>query len=251
MLSVAPRSPLDATSFDAAEYAGSGVLALRGFFDRSESAALQGAWDGLKRQLAAREGLDRSARFITGMLPGALGELYRHPRLVDLAVRVLGGDVCLYMNRILVKDEHWGGAVSVHQDVPYFTGGQQKLSIFAPLRPTAADAGNGGLKFVVGSHRYGALARGTVDRSQFETMEDFAPSLDVGDIVMMNFLTWHYSEKAVVPDERPLMQIVYQPAGDGSYGGPKIGVDRPTLVAGEWKTRHFAEWERGVTPDAR
>jgi hypothetical protein len=47
------------------------------------------------------------------------------------------------------------------------------------------------------------------------------------------------------------MQIVYQPANDGSFGGSKLGVTDPILVHGDWKTRHFTEWNRGVIADAR
>jgi hypothetical protein len=245
-----PR-PAATGAFDAAAYASDGVVVVPSFFECADADALRDGWQRLAAEDVAQQGLERSARFLLGTLPGPIGRLYAHPRLVALATSVLGRDVGLYMNRILIKDQTWGGAVAIHQDMPYFTGGQDKLSIFVPLRPTAAHNGNGGLAFVRGSHRYGALSRGTVDRTQFEPMEDVAPSLEVGDIVAMNFLTWHYSENAVVADERPLMQIVYQPATDGSYGGPKLGVVQPTLVAGEWKTRHFAEWNRGVQPDGQ
>jgi hypothetical protein len=237
-------------SIDRAAYAEDGVLVLPAFFNSADTAGLKQAWRDVKAGMAA-EGLERNARFVIGVLPGVLGRLYRHPQLVELATSILGRDVALYMNRILVKDEHWGGPVAIHQDMPYFHGGQQKLSIFVPLSPTQADGGNGGLKFVAGSHKYGSLERGTVDRSCFRFMPDIAPSLETGDIVMMDFLTWHYSETPVVQDERPLMQIVYQPSSDGSFGGTKIGVPEPTLVHGDWQTSHFTEWSRGVTPDAR
>jgi hypothetical protein len=238
------------TEEDLREFDDSGVLVLRSFFDTSESAALRTAWGALKRDVEERQVLERSARFALGVLPVPIGDIYHHPRMVDLAVRLLGADVALYMNRLLLKDEHWSGAVAIHQDMPYFTGGQEKVSIFVPLSRTAAEGGNGGLKFVLGSHRYGGLGRGTVNRSQFEPMADIAPTLEVGDIVVMNFLTWHYSEDAVVPDDRPLLQIVFQPSSDGSYGGAKLGVPEPVLVTGGWKTRHFAEWGVGMTPDS-
>ncbi|MCU1390645.1 MAG: hypothetical protein JWL72_3983, partial [Ilumatobacteraceae bacterium] len=159
-------------------------------------------------------------------------------------------DVALYMNRVLIKDEHWTGAISIHQDMPYFNGGQRKVSIFVPLERTQADGGNGGLKFVVGSHRYGNLERGTINLADFEPMPVLAPDLDVGDVVVMDFLTWHYSETPATPSERPLLQLAYQAADDGSYGGELFGVAAPTLVAGSWRTRHFAQCRKGVIPDA-
>jgi len=66
----------------------------------------------------------------------------------------------------------------------------------------------------------------------------------------MDFLTWHYSEDAAVPEDRPLMQITYQPSSDGSYGGPTLGVPKPTLVSGRWITEYFAAWGECTSPDA-
>ena len=119
-----------------------------------------------------------------------------------------------------------------------------------PITPTAAKNGNGGLIFLKGSHKYGNLQRGTIRREMFPAMEELAPDLEVGDIVLMDFLTWHYSGEAVVPGDRPLMQIAYQPSSDGSYVGPKAGVPKPTLVSGRWMTEHFAAWGESTIPDA-
>jgi hypothetical protein len=234
---------------DQEQYDDTGVVVLPRFLDTTSAAALEKTWHSLKHDFAAAS-LERNARFLFGSLPDPIGQVYAYPPLVSLARSLVGPDVALYMNRILLKDEHWGGAVAIHQDMPYFNGGHNKVSIFVPLTPTRAQGGNGGLVFIAGSHKYGNLQRGTIDRAAFEPMEEIGPDLQVGDIVVMNFFTWHYSEDAVVHEDRPLLQIVYQSADDGSFGGSKLGVPQPTLVCGEWKTRHFAEWGRGVIPDA-
>jgi hypothetical protein len=229
-----------------ADYEEQGVLHLRGFFDPGDTESLRSMWKTLSANLKAGAGLERESRFVFGVLPPPIGDIYRHPKLVDLATFLLGPDVALYMNRILLKDRSWNGAVEVHQDMPYFNGGLEKVSVFVPLQAIQADGGNGGLKYVVGSHKYGNLQRGTIDRTQFPPMPEFAPSVDVGDIVVMNFLTWHYSDAAVTPDDRPLLQIVYQPSSDGSHGSVKLGMSGPTLVAGTWRTTYHAEWNRGL-----
>ena len=118
-----------------------------------------------------------------------------------------------------------------------------------PLTRTVARNGNGGLIFLKGSHKYGNLQRGTIRREMFPAMEELAPDLEVGDIVLVDFLTWHYSEDAVIPGDRPLIQIVYQPSSDGSYVGPRFGVPKPTLVSGRWMTEHFAVWGESTIPD--
>lgn len=80
-------------------------------------------------------------------------------------------------------------------------------------------------------------------------MDELAPALDPGDVVFMDFLTWHYSEQAAIAEDRPMLQITYQPSSDRSYGGPDIGVPEPTLVSGQWRTRHFVAKGESTTPD--
>jgi len=232
------------------QYATDGVSVIRGFFEPAFVESLDCGWQTLKRQIA--EGTQaRNARFVPGSLPEPLDSVYRHPNLVKTVQRILGTeDVALYMNRVLLKDREWNGAVAIHQDMPYFSGGLNKVSVFVPLTPTAARNGNGGLIFLKGSHKYGNLQRGTIRREVFPAMDELAPDLDVGDIVLMDFLTWHYSEDAVIPGDRPLMQLAYQPSSDGSYIGPTAGVPKPTLVSGRWLTEHFAVWGESTTPDA-
>ena len=193
---------------------------------------LSEGWAKLKTRIAVGD-LVREDRFVSGdlhpleCLPGNL-------MITDLVKSILGTqDVALYFYRLLLKDAAWWGEVALHQDMPYFHGGLQKVSVFVPLVPVYGR--NGGLVFVKGSHKYGNLNRGTIDRSKFEPMDDLAPDLEVGDIVLMDFLTWHYSEKTKGPmPERPLMQITYQPATDGSFCGA------PELISGKWQTQYFS-----------
>ena len=239
------------TANERTDYDARGVVHLPSFFEPGDVANLRSMWTpfkaSLEQQGAANE---RNARFIYGVLPDPIGAICRHPKLIALATSILGPDVALYMNRLLLKDAAWKGSVTIHQDMPYYHGGVEKLSIFVPLQPCQADDGNGGLKYVVGSHKYGNLQRGAIDLPQWPPMEIVGPSADVGDITVMNFLTWHYSEEAVRADDRPLLQIVYQPSTDGSFASERFGVAQATLVSGAWRTAHFTEWNRGIIPDA-
>lgn len=225
-----------------------GVLLIPNFFDQWEATQMEADWDRLA-QMGAQAGLKRSDRYMFGVLPGMIGGIYRHPKLIALARAFCGDDVCLYLNRILLKDAGWNGPVAMHQDMPYNIGGHRKFSLFVPLKPVQADGGNGGLKYVLGSHRYGNLGPGVIDRRQFPPMPDFAPDMSVGDILLMSYFTWHWSEAAPVPAPRPLLQITYQPADDGSFSGIAWGVPEPTLVRGEWRTKYFAELHRGIIPN--
>jgi ectoine hydroxylase-related dioxygenase (phytanoyl-CoA dioxygenase family) len=193
----------------------------------------------------------RTARFVDGSnaYPDEIYALYKDPALIQIAAMLLGtSNICLYMNRILMKDDGWDGDVAIHQDAPYFSGSLEKVTIFVPLVPTGR--ARGGLIFVKGSHKYGGMPRGAIRREVFAPMEDFAPELELGDVIPMNHLTWHYSERSTEPTERPLLQIIYQSAADGSYATKTHGVAEPTLICGSWQTRHFAPLIGSVTPDA-
>ena len=235
---------------DLIQYRTDGVSIWRQCFPSPIVDSLKKGWEELKGQIAHGT-IQRSARFVVGSLPEPLATVYRNDNLIRVAQTILDTEnVALYMNRILLKDTEWSGAVAIHQDMPYFSGGLDKVSIFVPLTKTFARNGNGGLIFLKGSHKYGNLQRGVIRRELFPPMEELAPDLDVGDVVLMDFLVWHFSEDAPDPADRPLMQIVYQPSSDGSYGGDKVGVPAPTLVSGRWMTQYFAVCGESTIPHA-
>lgn len=140
--------------------------------------------------------------------------LLRHESLVRIATSVLGPNVCGSGWRILAKDRHFQGDVHVHQDWPYNSGDTRKLSIFVPL--TRVNQANGGLFFIEESHFYGPVSMGPIDRSRFPPLAEACPDVDVGDIILCDFLTWHYSMKAENDHERIMVQLNYQPASDSS-----------------------------------
>jgi Phytanoyl-CoA dioxygenase (PhyH) len=221
-----------------------GVLVIRQLFDADFVEVITGAWNDLAEQVRAGKAMKRSRRFVLGSLPSPLGDIYRHPGLLALASQILGFNLALYMNRVLLKDETWREEVKLHSDMPYYNGSPQKITFFVPLAPTQAC--NGGLIFVKGSHHYGYLSRGEIDRSSFGGMDDLRPDLVPGDVVVMNPFTWHCSEPTSATSERPILQIVLQSATDGSFGGEDLGVCKPTIAQGEWQTVCFSQVGKGV-----
>jgi hypothetical protein len=242
--------PLENMKIYREQYATDGVIVARRIFSSSICRSLELGWETLREKIQ-HGAIARNARFVQGPLPEPLACMCRHESLVTSVQTLLGtNNIALYMNRILLKDAKWSGAVAIHQDMPYFSGGLDKVSVFVPLTPTAARNGNGGLIFVKGSHKFGNLQRGTIRRDNFPPLEELGPDLDVGDVVFVNFLTWHYSDDAVNPADRPLIQIAYQPSSDGSYGGATLGVPEPLLISGQWETTSFAAWGESTIPDA-
>lgn len=220
-----------------------GFLIVHNFFDVHQTELLHQYWKEASSTIkSGGEYLQRLDRFSLGVLSGSLGGLYSNERLVSAAQSLLAdNDIALYGNRMLLKDERWNGGVETHQDITSFHGGLRKLSAFVPLQSHIHETG--GLKVIKGSHRYGNLGiQGTIFPEEFPEMEIVVPSLEVGDMLFMDFLTWHYSEAALVERDRPLMQIIYQSASDGSY----YQLAEPTLVAGHWRTKYFISHGHGI-----
>jgi hypothetical protein len=143
--------------------------------------------------------------------------LIHNEDLIRIATSVLGPDVCAAGWRILVKDKHYQKAVQIHQDWPYNKGDTRKLSMFLCLTPMSL--ANGGLIFLEESHFYGPQSMGPLDPSRYPAMDELCPDVEVGDLLLCDFLTWHYSLPPENDEERIMVQLNYQPASDasGSY----------------------------------
>jgi hypothetical protein len=140
--------------------------------------------------------------------------LVRQPELISLATAFLGPDVCARGWRILAKDKHFSKAIHIHQDWPYNPGDTRKLTLFVPLTPV--NKANSALIFLEKSHLLGPVSRGPLDPSRFPPMNEVQFNIDVGDLLLCDFLTWHYSDAPENEDERLMIQLNYQPASDPS-----------------------------------
>jgi hypothetical protein len=164
-----------------------------------------------------------------------INTLYKNPKLVAIAQACLGNDLCHYLSRLLVKDETATLPIECHQDWPYYTGDSQKLAIMVPL--TEHSESNGKLYFISGSHKFGPLARGRINYERFPDLPRIGPDLQVGDVLLHHFLTWHYSVPSQTGEDRAILQIVYQPSTDPTS---------KTVVSGEIKNPYSAYGVAGV-----
>ncbi|MCB9897473.1 MAG: phytanoyl-CoA dioxygenase family protein [Planctomycetes bacterium] len=225
------RAAVDRASFDE-----QGFLVLRDWIPSDLRRRLREGWEW-----SAAFPRTRGDRFVENVAD-VFSELVRHEVLLDAARPLLGEDLAIYFSRLMVKDETWSGAVPPHQESPYFHGGLRKLMVFVPLAPM--NRVNGGLFVVPGSHRFGALGRVNdheIDLAAFPGMHQHHVDMDLGDVLVFDYLLWHGSEEAIEPRSRPLFHVVYQPSSDGShYGG------RPELACGRWLTDRFLPFHHGV-----
>lgn len=158
---------------------------------------------------------NRAGQFAAGMSRDWADAVVRSPALLDMIEAALGPDLCLFEWRVLMKDHHFNGPISVHQDWPYYGGGSaHKVNAFIPL--TRVGRANGGLIFNEGSHHYGVLERGAIDAEAFPELPEVLPELEVGDVLLADFLTWHCSVPAEVAEERIMIQAIYQSSHDPS-----------------------------------
>lgn len=226
-----------------------GFLVVKDVFTPAQMSELLDCWHDLKAAIhAGTSPLRRNARFVYGTLPAPLGQLYAHPSLLSRLHPLLGPDIAVYYNRLLVKDDEWNGAVAAHQDMPYFHGSIRKYAVFVPL--TRFDKASGGLYMLAGSHKMGFLGQGgTIDWQSYPQFPPVEAVLSPGDICIMDFLTWHFSEDALEAGERPVMQMVYQSADDGSHFGADFGTPSPLLACGQWRTEHFCRLGQHISPD--
>jgi hypothetical protein len=88
------------------------------------------------------------------------------------------------------------------------------------------------MAFYPGTHQLGYLGdAGEIDPDILDSdWPVISPSLEVGDVALMNSLTWHRSGPHVSGPDRVMADIIYQPASDPS------GV---ALLRGEWRTEIF------------
>lgn len=232
-----PRSLAD--GFDAQVYAEDGFYIARRFLNDAEVDDMRDGWEAAKASLRGepRAGcrMQRNHLYLFGDMPPVFEQLCEHPRILDAVTSVLGPNVALYMHRLLVKDAHFNAGVHLHQDYPYFNGGPKKVAVFVMLGK--CDINNGSVGYVKGSHKLGIRTRDTIDIAEHPDLEIVMPTMSFGDVAFMDFLTWHYSGAGSMLDERPAMQLVFQPADDGSYN--ELTLPGPRLVCGAWQTDKF------------
>lgn len=212
-------------SWDTEELKAKGLQVLPSFFPDDVKADLARRAEEVKQGVADGS-LQRHNQFATGLEPAWFSMFFQDRRLLDLITGLLGPDLCCTTWRVLMKDAHFNGPISVHQDWAYFGGDTRKLNVFVPL--TEVNRGNGAIVFYEQSHQFGPVERGAIDVARYPYLKESCPDLEVGDILVADFLTWHSSVPATSAKERIMLQLVYQPSSDASS---------KHLVAGEMRNR--------------
>lgn len=139
---------------------------------------------------------DRNSKHLTEVRisdGNPLLELLYEKDFLNLGGELFPGGVGIYNIRIVKKDATDVSPVFLHQDVGYQYGSFDRYSFFIPLSRCSKE--NGGLTFVPGSHKFGYLGDvGAIKDSLIpDELKVITPTVNVGDIVIMNSFVWHRS----------------------------------------------------------
>jgi len=234
-------------------FTASQFLIFKNLLSEGEASELQGAFQEFKNnQLGDSLARQKNTRFTFGLMPGVLGEVYKHEKIVSVIREILGRDLALYFNRLMIKDPDAPDSVTPHQDMPYFHGSVNKVTVFVFLSGNHKD--DGGMVFVPNSTRFGLLPRGNLNLAQLPKSPYVSPELGPRDVVFSDFFTWHWSWPQKNKMDRPIIQLAYQESSDGSWEDKFMR--GPVLVSGQWKTNNFVSAKEAAavetcnTPDA-
>ncbi len=164
MAATAP-TPVDdlVTEDDIAAFHRDGVLIVRGLFTPDEVDLIE---RGIERNLADPGPMfkvasqpDDPGRFVEDFCNWSRIEEFRRvafeSRAADVAAAIMGSDVRLFHDHMLVKEPGTRQETPWHQDQPYYNvDGFNNCSLWAPVDPVAAEST---LEFIAGSHREGWL----------------------------------------------------------------------------------------------
>lgn len=209
---------MDADKIDPKNFKKTGIAVVRGAVPAAQMQVWTEIWDDHRRQaLGASRTLENVHNPVEiKKLPEELLDISRSPHITEKLKPVFGENIGLFHKRFVVKDASSKGAVILHQDSGYHVGSFEKASVFMALKPVSES--NGAMYLYPGTHQFGYLGdAGAINKDVLpDNWPVVTPSLEPGDFMLMNSLTWHGSVPFVEGDERVMTDFIYQPASDPS-----------------------------------
>lgn len=237
-----------------------GFLLLEGCFTAAELAALRGNLPALLGGRGERTILERTGEAVRSVYglhadDRAFALLARHPRLVEPARRLLGGDVYVYQSKLNTKAPFVGEVWDWHQDYIFW---RNEDGMPAPRVVTAAvflddvTEFNGPIVVLPGSHREGVLPcaghdepadgpfwlshlsarlKYSVDRRVLAELSRrcglYAPKAGAGAVLLFDANLVHASAPNISPFSRALMLYTYNHVDNAP---PRQRLTRPEFL---------------------
>ena len=166
--------------------------------------------------------------------------LAKDPRLVNIIDQLFGEKIkkyYLYRSTSIYKNSEITKPTVWHQDMVYWKGKPNKMTIWIPLNKTTEQTGS--MHYIPGSHKklYEKILRDGHSRKDIkgywqlanEKIKDeskkVTAELEKGDMVIHSACTMHGSSKNILAQERYALIFTYQPSTDLSHhrsGAPEL-----------------------------
>lgn len=153
----------------------------------------------------------------------ALDRLVRSPHVLDIVEQLLGPNISLYHCKLLMKAAREGTVTPWHQDYSYWEmDGNRPLQLNCMVAIDDADAENGCIQFVPGSHRQGLLPHDRDSRpfgrylpGYFQPRPDAVPlAMPAGSGVFFGPLVIHGSDANRSAKDRRAVTTAYNVTGN-------------------------------------
>ena len=175
-----------------------------------------------------------------------LADLVRHPRILDAVDDLYGPDLLCWTTNFFIKEKASPAFVSWHQDSTYW-GLSQPDAVTAWVAFTPANAGNGAMEVIPGSHKldqiphretfaeHNLLTRGPEIAIKVDQSKAVRLDLEPGEISLHHVRLVHGSLPNRSDDRRIGFAIRYIP----THVRQLFGDDSASLVRGEDRYGHF------------
>jgi non-haem Fe2+, alpha-ketoglutarate-dependent halogenase len=176
-----------------------------------------------------------------------LADLVRHPRILDAVEDLYGPDLLCWTSNFFIKERTSPSFVSWHQDSTYW-GLDKPDVVSAWVAFTAADASNGAMQVIPGTHtfdqiphhdtfaKHNLLTRGQEVAVAVDEAKAVRLDLQPGEMSLHHVRVVHGSPPNPSADRRIGFAIRYIPTHVRQIAGD----DSATLVRGEDRFGHFA-----------
>jgi len=245
MIAATATSGLSAAQL--AEYHAQGYLLVRGLFTRERMAALAEEVDGLHERMAASappavqvswEELpaDRPQRIRQLMhserVSPILDAMSRSPEMLDIIGQLAGPDISLFHSKLMMKAALDGTFTPWHQDWGYWQReALRPTQVNGMLAIDAADADNGAIRFVPGTHLTGAIDHKEFASTSFnlgldgdlDAFPNHLVSMEPGDAVFFGPLVIHGSGPNRSARDRRANTFAFD--GRGNRKGGELGAE--------------------------
>jgi phytanoyl-CoA hydroxylase len=157
-------------------------------------------------------------------------EYARHPKIVEVVCDLLGPDIKLYADQMLLKPPFHGSAKPYHQDSPYWPIEPMELAT-CWMALDDATVENGCMRFLPGTHKLGPLEHHHLEGPHIvpEGWEDMskrpdevAVELKAGSCCFHHSLTLHETSPNRTPHPRRAMTTAYMRATSRYTGKPPM-----------------------------